>query len=384
MLSKWFKKTQYINDTFIEMSRIVKVFHTPAGEFPALKGINANFHKGEFVSVVGKSGSGKSTLVNMLAGIDHPTSGEVRIGDTYVHKLNESQMSRWRGRNLGIVFQFYQLLPMLSLLENVMLPMDFCNMYAPLEREKRALELLDMVGLVDVAHKMPAAVSGGQQQSAAIARALANDPPLIVADEPTGNLDSRAADSIFRVFEELSAQGKTIIMVTHDNSLADRAARKVMLADGEMIDETVAKTLPLLTHRQMLKATKKLEPRRFEAGETIIQQGSHNNRFYMIAEGHTEIHLEQKERSGVVAQLGPGQFFGEVELLQVSARAVASVKAALHSAVKVLTLDRIAFDELMNEAYAMRQALAQVVQERLNQNAMFQGRGIGYVQASLA
>ncbi|MBN1580922.1 MAG: ATP-binding cassette domain-containing protein [Anaerolineae bacterium] len=384
MLSKLFNKPKQSDDVFIEMSNIVKIFHTPAGEFPALKGIDADFHKGEFVSVVGKSGSGKSTLVNMLAGIDHPTSGEVRIGDTYVHKLNESQMSRWRGRNLGIVFQFYQLLPMLSLLENVMLPMDFGGMYAPAERETRAMNLLDMVGLADVAHKMPAAVSGGQQQSAAIARALANDPPLIVADEPTGNLDSRAADVIFRIFEELSTQGKTIIMVTHDSSLADRASRKVLLADGEMINETVAKTLPLLTHRQMLKATKILEPRRFEAGETIIQQGNQNNRFYMIAQGHTEVHLEQKARSGVVARLGPGQYFGEVELFQRRDQAVASVKAAVHSAVEVLTLEKHAFVELMNEANAMRDALVQVVQERLAQNALFERGGIGYAQTSLA
>jgi len=384
MLSKLFNKRKQSDDVFIEMSNIVKIFHTPAGEFPALKGVDANFHKGEFVSVVGKSGSGKSTLVNMLAGIDHPTSGEVRIGDTYVHKLNESQMSRWRGRNLGIVFQFYQLLPMLSLLENVMLPMDFSGIYAPAERETRAMNLLDMVGLADMAHKMPAAVSGGQQQSAAIARALANDPPLIVADEPTGNLDSRAADVIFRIFEELSMQGKTIIMVTHDSSLADRASRKVLLADGEMINETVAKTLPLLTHRQMLKATKILEPRRFQAGETIIQQGSQNNRFYMIAQGHTEVHLEQKARSGVVARLGPGQYFGEVELFQKRDQAVASVKAAVHSAVEVLTLEKHAFVDLMNEANAMRDALVQVVQERLAQNALFERGGIGYAQTSLA
>jgi putative ABC transport system ATP-binding protein len=144
--------------------------------------------------VVGKSGSGKSTLINMITGIDRPTSGEVMIGNTYVHNLNESDMARWRGKNLGIVFQFYQLLPMLSLLENVILPMDFSGIVAPDKREKRAMALLDRVGLADYAHKVPAEVSGGQQQSAAIARALANDPPVICADEPTGNLDTRAAE----------------------------------------------------------------------------------------------------------------------------------------------------------------------------------------------
>ena len=195
----------------------------------------------------------------MLTGIDHPTSGEVRIGDTYVHKLNESRMARWRGRNLGIVFQFYQLLPMLSLLENAMLPMDFCAVLPPAEREARATELLRLVGLEKDAHKMPAAVSGGQQQSAAIARALANDPPLIVADEPTGNLDSRAAERVMQIFEKLVAQGKTIVMVTHDPTLAQRTSRTLLLSDGQVVNETVASTLPLLTHQQMLKATKNLQ-----------------------------------------------------------------------------------------------------------------------------
>jgi putative ABC transport system ATP-binding protein len=216
------KNSKQDDQAYIQMRRIVKTFNTPAGDFHALRGINVDFHQGEFVSVVGKSGSGKSTLANMITGIDRPTSGEVKIGDTYVHHLSESEMARWRGRNLGIVFQFYQLLPMLSLLENVMLPMDFCNMYAPETREQRALALLDMVGLADHAHSMPSTVSGGQQQSAAIARALANDPPVIVADEPTGNLDSRAASAVFEIFEALMERGKTILMVTHDNALAQR------------------------------------------------------------------------------------------------------------------------------------------------------------------
>jgi ABC-type lipoprotein export system ATPase subunit len=307
----------------------------------------------------------------MLTGIDHPTSGEVRIGDTYVHKLNESRMARWRGRNLGIVFQFYQLLPMLSLLENTMLPMDFCDMYAPSERESRAMELLDMVGLANEAHKMPSAVSGGQQQSVAIARALANDPPLIIADEPTGNLDSRAAENVFHIFEELAQRNKTIIMVTHDGALAERAGRKMLLSDGEVIDEMVAKALPLLTHRQMLKATKSLRSKQFAPGETIIRQGEPNDAFYVIAKGHTEVLVENPKGAKVpVAHLGPGQHFGEVELLHKSTRAVASIKATLHSAVEVVSLDRGIFAELMAEAQAMRDKLWEVVEERLAQNVM--------------
>jgi ABC-type lipoprotein export system ATPase subunit len=387
MLANLFqKKRKTGTGPFIQMQDITKIFKTPAGEFIALKNVNADFEKGEFVSVVGKSGSGKSTLVNMLTGIDHPTSGKVKIGDTYVHKLNESRMARWRGRNLGIVFQFYQLLPMLSLLENVMLPMDFCDMYAPSEREKHAVELLDMVGLSDVADKMPAAVSGGQQQSAAIARALANDPPLIVADEPTGNLDSRSAETVFHVFEELARDGKTIIMVTHDNNLAQRASRTMLLSDGEVIDETVASTLSLLTHQQMLKATKSLQTKTFEPGETIIRQGEHNDHFYMIAQGVAEVHIERGNRLDVIANLGPRQFFGEIELLEMSARAVASIKAALHAPLQVGMLNRTIFRELMNEAHEMREAITAIVHQRLAQNVAFlrEKRERGYAATALA
>ncbi len=353
---------------FIEMRQIVKVFKTPAGEFTALKGIDADFTQGEFVSVVGKSGSGKSTLVNMLAGIDHPTSGSVRIGDTYVHTLNESQMARWRGRNLGIVFQFYQLLPMLSLLENTMLPMDFGNVYTRAQRPARAVELLDMVGLADQAQQMPASLSGGQQQSAAIARALANDPPLIVADEPTGNLDSRAADRVFQVFEELAQQGKTIVMVTHDSGLAQRTGRTVLLADGEVIDETVVKALPLLTHEQMLKATRHLEARQFEPGEMIIRQGQPNEHLYLIAKGQIEVTLEHATGSEVtVARLGPGQYFGEMSLLN-QGRTLAGVRAAPPEPVRIVRLGRRIFDELMAEAHAMRESIVQMTHRRTAQN----------------
>jgi putative ABC transport system ATP-binding protein len=218
----------------IEMSGIEKVFKSSAGEFTALKGVTACFYEGEFVSVVGKSGSGKSTLVNMITGIDHPTHGTVRIGEVMVHKLSESKMSQWRGRNLGIVFQFFQLLPMLSLLENVMLPMDFCNMYDPQERPDRAMDLLDLVELKDYAHSLPYAVSGGQQQSTAIARALANDPPIMIADEPTGNLDSKSAERVFEIFTGLVERGKTVLMVTHDHMLASRTQRVLMITDGEL------------------------------------------------------------------------------------------------------------------------------------------------------
>lgn len=219
----------------IEVKEVFKTYYSASGNFPALKNINLSFFRGEFVGVIGKSGSGKSTLVNMITGIDHPSEGKVLVGKVDIHALPESKQARWRGRNLGVVFQFFQLLPMLTLVENVLLPMDFCNVYNPSERLERALALLKMVGLEKLAHKMPGSISVGQQQSAAIARALANDPPIIVADEPTGNLDLKTADSVYSHFEELAAEGRTIIMITHDPEIESRLSRTVRLKDGEVV-----------------------------------------------------------------------------------------------------------------------------------------------------
>ncbi len=221
----------------IELCQVVKTYEGAAGKFTALKGIDLQVKAGEFVTIVGKSGSGKSTLINVITGIDRPTSGHVLVGGTAVHTLNEGRIAVWRGRTVGVVFQFFQLLPTLTAVENVMLPMDFCQMVAPGERYERAMHLLEQVDMADHAHQLPSALSGGQQQSVAIARALANDPPLLAADEPTGNLDSKAAEPVFRLFESLVDSGKTILMVTHDNDLAQRARRTIVLADGEIVDE---------------------------------------------------------------------------------------------------------------------------------------------------
>jgi putative ABC transport system ATP-binding protein len=189
----------------------------------------------------------------MITGIDRPSSGKILIDGTFLQDMTESQFSVWRGRNLGIVFQFFQLLPMLSLLENTILPMDFCNMHQPLEREDRALELLRMVGLQDFSHKLPAGVSSGQEQCAAIARALANDPPILVADEPTGNLDSKTAEMVLQILDELVKQGKTILVVTHDEAVAQRASRTLVISDGELVDENISRAFPNISHRSMLK-----------------------------------------------------------------------------------------------------------------------------------
>lgn len=218
----------------IELKEVKKIYHTPAGHFTALNGVTLSIGEGEFVSIVGKSGSGKTTLINLVTGIDDPTSGEVYVGDTPVHTLKESEKASWRGSNIGIVFQFFQLLPTLTVLENVMLPMGLINRFPVSEHTDRAMALLELVDLTEYAHQLPSMLSGGLQQKAAIARALANDPPIIATDEPTGNLDSKSAESVMVLFENLVQQGKTILMVTHDPDLAKRAARIIEIVDGKI------------------------------------------------------------------------------------------------------------------------------------------------------
>lgn len=222
------------NHALVELQDVTKVYRTGDISFTALNGVDLQVDRGEFVAIMGKSGSGKSTLVNMITGIDRPTTGAVFVGDTAVHELNEGQLAIWRGRHVGVIFQFFQLLPTLSTIENVILPMDFCNMYGRGERRQRAMHLLAQVDMDAMAHKLPSALSGGQQQRVAIARAMANDPPILVADEPTGNLDSRTANGVFRLFEELVALNKTILMVTHDQDLARRASHTIVLSDGKV------------------------------------------------------------------------------------------------------------------------------------------------------
>jgi putative ABC transport system ATP-binding protein len=222
------------NELLIDLRDVVKTYKTGAGGVTVLKDIDLRVNEGEFVGVVGPSGSGKSTLLNMITGIDRPTSGEVYVGGQAVHKLSENQLARWRGKHVGVIFQFFQLLPTLTTLENVMLPMDFCNVYRRRQRKKVAMNLLEQVGIPEQAHKLPNALSGGQQQRAAIARALANDPPVIVADEPTGNLDTHTATEMFALFDRLVDQGKTLLVVTHDRELSEQMRRVIHLLDGRI------------------------------------------------------------------------------------------------------------------------------------------------------
>jgi len=216
---------------------VCKVYRSTAGTFTALDGINLEVELGAFVSIVGKSGSGKSTLINVVTGIDRPSSGDVLFNRTAVHALSEEQIAVWRGRSIGVIFQFFQLLPTLTAVENILLAMDYGCKFRVADRPSQAMALLDRVGLSDKAHRLPSALSGGEQQCVAIARALANDPVLLAADEPTGNLDSKSAALVFELFERLAEAGKTILMVTHDSDLARQAHRTIRLADGKIEDE---------------------------------------------------------------------------------------------------------------------------------------------------
>ncbi len=221
----------------IDLNGVTKSYKTDAGLFLALKGIDLHVSESEYVAIIGKSGSGKTTLINMITGLDRPTEGEILVGGEKVEKLGENQLAIWRGRTIGVVFQFFQLLPTLTALENVMLPMDFCGTPAFTERRERARELLSLMEIEEQANKLPAKLSGGQQQRVAIARALATDPPILAADEPTGNLDSKTAEAVFSLFERLASLGKTILVVTHDPDLAGRASRQLHIADGLIVND---------------------------------------------------------------------------------------------------------------------------------------------------
>lgn len=244
----------------IQLKDVVKTFPVGDGEVTVLHGVTTDIHEGEFVSIVGPSGNGKSTLLNMVTGIDRPTAGEVIVTGQPVHSMSENALAKWRGQHVGIIFQFFQMLPSLSLMQNVVLPMEFAKLYGRRERQERAMHLLDLVGLADQANKLPSMVSGGQQQRAAIARSLATDPPLLVADEPTGNLDAKTAAQVFDIFLKLvEEQGKTMLMVTHDPELAGRVPRRIEIVNGVIAAD----------HRQPAAANASV-PQRYGNGNRVI------------------------------------------------------------------------------------------------------------------
>ena len=352
----------------IELRDVQKTYKSAAGDFLALKSIDLQIGAGEFVSVIGKSGSGKSTLLNMITGIDRPTGGEVLVNGTAVHKLDENQLAGWRGDSLGIIFQFFQLLPALSLMQNVILPMDLAGKYKPRERRERAEHLLELVELSEHMHKLPSMVSGGQQQRAAMARALANDPPIIIADEPTGNLDSKTAAKVFNLFNTLVEQGKTIIIVTHDSSLARRANRTALITDGEIVNEYVAKAFPTMTHEQLLAATHKVTPRLYEPGAIILTEGKDNDKFYIVSKGIVEVVLPRPNQSDVtILQLGPGKFFGEIAFFH-GEKSRASVRASENNPVEVLAIDYATLSNFLSESEPTREALHQAADKHEQEN----------------
>jgi putative ABC transport system ATP-binding protein len=262
----------------IELHKVVKTYSSEAGDFTALRGIDLGIQPGEFLGIVGKSGAGKSTLLNMLTGVDNVTSGEVVVRaaeEVHIHRLDEDALALWRGQTMGVVYQSFQLLPMLSLLENVMLPMDLCGQYSPRKSRERALELLRLVEIDEHAHKLPAFISGGQQQRVAIARALANDPAILVADEPTGSLDSVTADHIFDLFEKLVAAGKTIVMVTHDSGLTPRFSRHLVIADGQIVAEHRERLLTVdLSEKDLSEKVEEISVEKVEKeAEEALAQG---------------------------------------------------------------------------------------------------------------
>jgi putative ABC transport system ATP-binding protein len=232
------------NGYVVQVIDLVKSFPVAGGEVTVLKGISFDVNQGEFVTIVGPSGNGKSTLLNMITGIDRPSAGQVIVTGEQVHTMSENKLAAWRGQHVGIVFQFFQMLPSLSLLQNVILPMDLARKYSVRERRERALHLLELVGLSDQINKLPGMVSGGQQQRAAIARALSNDPQLVVADEPTGNLDTRASEDVFNLFQRLVDQGKTLLMVTHDKELARQVPRIIEIIDGQIARDEFVHVAP--------------------------------------------------------------------------------------------------------------------------------------------
>jgi len=356
------------NSQMIDLRGVNKYYQSAAGDYHALKGIDLCICAGEFVSIIGKSGSGKSTLLNMITGIDRPTTGEVLVNGTAVHEMNENQMAIWRGTNLGIIFQFFQLLPALNLLQNVILPMELAGKYTPRERRQRAEHLLELVGLTEHQHKLPSMISGGQQQRAAIARAIANDPPILIADEPTGNLDSKTAESVFSIFNDLVAQGKTVIIVTHDSGLAKRTHRTALIADGEIVNEYVAKALSTLTPAQLLLATHKAKAREYEAGAMILTEGKDNDKFYIVSKGLVEVVLPRPNQSDVVIlQLGPGKYFGEIAFFHNS-KSNASVRAAESGPVEVLGIRYDQLNELLSQSEVTREALSQAAERHEQEN----------------
>ncbi len=301
------QSNQQNNKEIIRLTNVAKIFHTSFGDYPALKGIDLTIEPGNLICILGKSGSGKSTLINIMAGIDYPSSGNVLINGVDLGKMSEGNISVWRGKNLGIVFQFFQLLPSLSVLENILLAMDFCGTYPKLKREERARSFLQDLDIEELADFLPNSISTGHQQCAAIARAMANDPPIILADEPTGNLDSKTGELVIQIFKKLVSQGKTVIMVTHDRKLAQNADRILVIKDGNLINETMSRKFFDLGEQLFSKIIEKSEVIHRKSGEIIFQSVTGTSWFGIVDKGTIEFkddHMLHSNFTRMVFQTG--------------------------------------------------------------------------------
>jgi ABC-type lipoprotein export system ATPase subunit len=295
---------------FVRLKDVVKEYRSDAGSFCALKGINLEVQAGEFLGIIGKSGAGKTTLLNIISAVDSLTSGEVWVGGTRVHALSQTQQSKWRGRTLGVVYQTFQLMSMLTLIDNVMLPIDFQGRYHPRKSVVRAMALLADLDIAQHAYKLPTQISGGQQQRVAIARALVNDPALILADEPTGSLDSATAASTMEILKRITQRGKTIIMATHDAGLIPYFTRTVILFDGEFLNETLARLFPTVNHQRLIEAGCGFSQFSVEPGQLIVSQGEALKGLYVIIRGSAHIFSGDGK-----ATINPGGIFGHQELV---------------------------------------------------------------------
>jgi ABC-type lipoprotein export system ATPase subunit len=354
---------------YLDIRNLRKVYNTPAGEFIALENLSVKIDSGNFIAVIGRSGSGKSTFINCLTGIDRPTSGEIFIDGVAVHSLSELQLARWRGKRIGLVFQFFQLLPTLSLAENVMLPMELNNTYPQNMRRKRAMELLDMVGLVEHSHKLPSDTSGGQQQRVAIARSLANDPAVIICDEPTGNLDAGNAHAMFNLFEDLRDEGKTIVMVTHDDELAQRADHVFLIEDGVLVNEYLSNLLDELTEEQFNEFIKHAHITDYDLNSSIIEEGSIGDEFFIVLEGSVNVYLQRRHREVMVGQKTKGGFFGEMALLG-DGRRTASVRTGSSGGAKLASINRATFQQLIEVSRSFRQHMEKIFNSHKLHNEM--------------
>jgi putative ABC transport system ATP-binding protein len=348
----------------VELRAVMRGYSTPAGYVTALKGINLRLQPGELVAIVGKSGCGKSVLLNLLSGLDRPTSGQVTVNQVALDSLDDHALARWRGRNVGVLPQVTRLFDALSVLENVQLPLELVDHVPRAERVERAREVLAQVGMLNYCDAQPAHLSVGQRKRVALAQSLANDPPLLLADEPTGALDSVRAEAVFRLFVRLADAGKTVVMTTHDHELASRARRAVVLTDGELVSQYVASALASLDLVQLNAAAARLKPIRFGSGQIVVRQGERADRFFIITDGEAEVHLERPDGAPVqVATLRAGEYFGEIALLR-GGRRTATVRASA-AGLDVVALGKDVFSNLLDHSAPTREAIDDAIRRRL-------------------